>query len=252
MSLIARWRMNEDAASKTVADSVGTNHGTSVRNTNLMSVAGPIDGRGFALNGTGDYVAVGDDAIFTPALTPFMVSAWVNMTDATNFNIASKGILNTDGEWRLRFGPTDKLSLIIIDNDAADRYIGRSYNFAYTALQGTWTHIAATYDGGTLSSGIKLYINGVKVDATDQKAGTFVTMVASGHDVWIGRDDTEYSNGSIDDVRIYNEASVQQVREIYLQGIGSGLYGSGNSTGIFPATNDSIFTGDSVAGNSIY
>ena len=68
-----------------------------------------------------------------------------------------------------------------------------------------WVHLAATYDGGTASSGCKIYLNGVPVDDADYQnvVNPFVTVRDLGHAVWIGRYSTTYSNGKIDNILIH-------------------------------------------------
>ena len=66
---------------------------------------------------------------------------------------------------------------------------------------GTWTHLAATYNGSTL----RLYVNGVSVVAApdDRDAEQLEHAVADRrqHASW-----DEWFRGLIDDVRIYNRA----------------------------------------------
>jgi hypothetical protein len=52
--------------------------------------------------------------------------------------------------------------------------IGRQYSGAFSL--NTWYHVAATYDGGTSASGVKIYINGVRVDDTDNVSGSFAAV----------------------------------------------------------------------------
>jgi PKD repeat protein len=67
----------------------------------------------------------------------------------------------------------------------------------------TWTHLAATYDGSTL----RYYVNGV-LKASQKLSGSIVTsggaLRIGGNKVW-----GEYFQGTIDDVRIYNQALTQ-------------------------------------------
>ena len=71
-----------------------------------------------------------------------------------------------------------------------------------TALltEGTWTHLALTYDGAVL----RLYVNGVEVS---NQAATG-DLLASADPLQIGGDSLygQYFHGIIDEVRIYNVA----------------------------------------------
>src|SRR5262249_39284413 len=64
----------------------------------------------------------------------------------------------------------------------------------------TWTHLALTYDSATL----RLYVNGVQV-ASQAQTGDLVT---STNPLQIGGDSIHgnYFQGTIDEVRIYNQA----------------------------------------------
>jgi hypothetical protein len=66
---------------------------------------------------------------------------------------------------------------------------------------GTWSHLAATYDG----SAIRLYVNGVQI-ASQAQVGAVTTSTAplriGGNSVW----PNEFFKGVIDEVRVYNRA----------------------------------------------
>jgi glucose/arabinose dehydrogenase len=64
----------------------------------------------------------------------------------------------------------------------------------------TWTHLAATYDGGT----VRMYVNGTEVGSRPG-SGTVLTSTGAlrigGNSLW-----GEYFSGRIDEVRVYNRA----------------------------------------------
>ena len=87
-------------------DSSGNDHdGLLAEDTDAAHVAGKINGAFDFAGGAAptDYMEIADHADFSPGDgstgTPFSISAWIYMHDATNFYIASKGIYNEDGEW---------------------------------------------------------------------------------------------------------------------------------------------------------
>lgn len=170
---------------------------------------------GCLFDGDSDYIEMSDHADFTFALSAFSISAWVNMVDATNFTVASKGILDTNGEWLFYCESNDYLTLLVFDEDTNDCYIGRKFGTAMT--QNVWTQVGCSYDGGTTSAGIKVYRNGTQVDNAALEANApIVTMRDGNSAVWVGRYDTAYANGKIDDVIIYNkELSAVEFKSIY-------------------------------------
>jgi hypothetical protein len=226
-NIIAHWKMNDATTTSNVIDSsIGEFDGTFTDatgnpNTDLHSVDGKID-NAFSFDGVDDYVEIADDAVFTPALTPFSISAWIYMHDAADFMIASKGVFNTDFEWQFK---TAGYGLLFNcgDESVADCVIGRNSSSIITS-ENQWAHVVATYDGGILSSGFKLYLNGVQIDDADNEvnAGSFVSIENLTHAVWIGRYDTSYADGLIDNVRIFSkELSGEEVSDLWNLGVGT-------------------------------
>ena len=205
--LIGHWKFHEGTA---FDYSLNGNSGTLTGTT--LTYRYP----GLDLEGADEHIVIDDDVIFTPTLTPFSISAWCYMHDATSFYIASKGVYNTDGEWGLYFDSSDRPVFEFFDESVVDCYIARYHNSAYTAYENQWIHIVATYDGGVSATGIKIYINGLRVDDTSDTNGIFVAVENLNHAVWIGRYSTIYANGLIDDVMIFNvEKSTAEAKSIY-------------------------------------
>ena len=144
-------------------------------------------------NGTNDYVDVGNQtSLHTPVFT---ISAWIKIHTTGWYDdtiIGSKTDSNiwfSAGENRLRL---QKQNLI----DIASTNIGITPN--------TWNNVAVTYDS---SGNYVFYINGVNVGS-----GTNLQTFPFSADILIGaqRNDGAETNGSIDDVRIYNYPRTQQ------------------------------------------
>ncbi len=173
---------------------------------------------GVDLDGDSDYIEVADHVDFTPILTPFSISTWVNMRSFVYFIPASKWQDGSNEEWLLYTGTQKKIIFHMYDN-SEDAYIGRTYGTSLDSYKNKWTHFAATYDGGTLSSGINIYLNGNKVDDADSESvNSFIEVENLSAPVWIGRYSANYSNGLIDDVRIYTtERSAAQIKDFYEQ-----------------------------------
>ncbi len=218
MSLFAHYNMNDNAASSTVLDNYGYYNGTyyagaGTQNTSTGSTAGKIDNC-LAVDGVNEYIRVADNDVFSPILKPFSISAWVNMTDATNFFIANKysGVLR---EWYLGTGAAGALSFVVFD-ETQDKYILRSYNSALTSYEGSWIHIVATYDGGTADTSMKLYLNGARVDDASNGSGNFVTLRNIATPVDFGHRDGAFSEGKIDSIMIFDhELTLVEVESLY-------------------------------------
>jgi hypothetical protein len=137
-------------------------------------------GSGYAItfNGTdeegdtpdSDDLSFGDGSVDQP----FSVFALVSATDATSSVIVSK--LDTSvsqEEWLFELDASDRPRFALYDDGASAR-IGR---YDATALaQGTWALLVGTYDGSTASTGIRVYLDGARVDDTDDNMGTYTAM----------------------------------------------------------------------------
>jgi hypothetical protein len=169
-------------------------------------------------DGEADYVTIADHDDLS--FDAFSVSAWINMNDATHFPVISKGAYNSTAEWLFITEGTDKLNLYLADESEDDCLIGRA-TAALTSKEGEWLHVVGTYDGGTASSGVKLYINGVQSDNSNAESnpGSFVAMENLGAAVRVGRYNDHYANGAITETSLWNkELSSTEVLELFNDG----------------------------------
>ena len=246
--IINYWELdNASTVKDLVGSSDGTPSGTLVLNDgNTGTVAGSPnsvtiregltsgkDGLGFPLknpsdnvlrlNGVNEYVEISDNKVLSfgdsEGDLPFSIEAWIKMEDATNFTIASKGIYNTSAEYIFWVNGSDKLSFELYDESVANTYELAYYNTALTSYEGSWVHVCGTYDGrgGTsANAGIKLYLNGNNIATTLAGSGTYVGMENLTSNVWVGRYNTSYADGLIDECRIYNkELSSTEISKNY-------------------------------------
>lgn len=180
----------------------------------------------FEFNGVDDYVDCGDNdnLSFGNGTTdsPFSISAWVNMTDASKFRIISK-YASSNQEYLLATDSTDKIVFTLYD-DSKGGTISRKYNTALTSFEGQWIHLAFTYSGNSLNSGLKIYLNGTQVDNLDNGTGSYTAMENTTQPLEIGKLTTSYANGKIDEVAIFNsELSASDVTTIYNGGLPNDL-----------------------------
>ncbi|BDA77768.1 hypothetical protein LPTSP3_g06980 [Leptospira kobayashii] len=90
----------------------------------------------------------------------------------------------------------------------------------YTVPINTWSHLCATFNGGSTAS---LYVNGIFI-ASSSFSGTGPLNTTSGSfaiGTWTGSGGTAYYwRGALDDVRIYDvELSATQIGQIHSTGI---------------------------------
>ena len=188
--LVGAWAFDE-ASGATAADQSGKgNNGTQ---TNATWISGGKFNNTLSFNGTNAWVTV-PDAATLDLTTGMTVEAWVKP--------------GVTGNWRTAVVKEQPGNLVygIYANTSANRpeaevFVGgatRSIVGPSALPTGSWSHLAATYDGTTL----RLYVDGAEV-AQLAVSGSILTSNSpvriGGNGVW-----PEWFNGSIDEVRIYN------------------------------------------------
>ncbi len=250
--LIAHYKMNDNAGDAVVVDSSGNGHtgeyqlNSIAQNTNTSDELGKINR---ALDfvggtGTGEHIEIANHADFTPAGTPFSISMWVNMHTARYFIWASKWQDGVNQEWNI-FTGTGKTIHFRVYDQSANAYIGRAFGTSLAFYEGKWTHFVATYDGGKLSVGCKIYLNGNRVDDTDSKNinyQDFESVENHSQPVWIGRYSTHYSNGLIDNVIFFNkELTLLEAKYLYNNGHGTEILAEVDEPRLLLRRNNSQF-----------
>ncbi len=190
--LVAAYGFNEGAGGQAL-DATGAGHVGSITGA-TWTTSGRFGGA-LSFNGTTGQVTV-LDAADLDLTTGMTVEAWVYPTALSGWRtVVMKEAPGT-------------LAYVLYAHDLSPRpaaYVrvasGESTAAGTSAVPlNTWTHLAATYDGGTL----RLHVNGIEVRAQTVTGGIVVTggaLTIGGNDVW-----GEHFSGRIDEVRIYNRA----------------------------------------------
>lgn len=158
----------------------------------------------------GDYFSVADDDNSLDVTTDFTITFWMNANDliTLNPNIISRNGGGGYEPWRVEFTNAPNVRLIIANTTTNRDFL---LNYAHGLNTGSWHHVALTFDDGTA----ELFINGSSV-ATDTSAITAVRV--SGSPLYVGARTTSsnFFNGSIDEVLIFNRVlSEDQIAQLY-------------------------------------
>jgi len=197
-NLIAHWRFSEGSLYSVLDSSGNGYHGTAV-NTNWSSAAdvASLDPYAIYFNGSSSYIDTADFDINDD----FTITAWIKV-DPEEENGSVVGKHTSEGGNLVLFG--------IWNNRYHFRIRDKTFDGPYVH-RGEWIHIAVTafkeVAGPTSIERVSLYINGAFIDqygliteVGDVSGGKPWTI---GQD-WDGQTRTDFFDGAIDDVRIYD------------------------------------------------
>ena len=220
LSPVSWWRF-EGSGTTAIDSGSGSNNGTLINGVTRSTNVPPnpfVNTKSILLDGIDDFVNVADNnnLSFGNGVTdsPFSISAWVKMNDATKFRAIGKyGATNV--EYLFATGGDDKIVFNLYDNSTGAR-IGRKYDTTLTSYEGQWIHLVATYNGNSSTSGLKIYLNGSRVDDTNSTLGTYVAMENTTQPFYIGKLTTTYADGNVDETAVFNtELSASDITTIY-------------------------------------
>lgn len=222
---ITWYRMDDDTTSTNVVDVMNYSNGTARQNTSILHTAGKINGA-LTFNGSTDYINTNAtfQSIFQDS---FSMSVWIKMTDgnpstetfmfyvakqAQNPNQASFSVLS-DGA----------LEFVYIANGGGDALNVRTSDGPMHNGQEDWHMITVVAKnigtGVTLSAYFdSIFVNSLVVTVSD------MSKFSVTDNALIGKVDTTFLNGSIDNFMIFNKALTQEEIE-YLYNNQGGLRG---------------------------
>ncbi len=239
---VGYWKFDEGAGTIAYDASGNNNNGTLTNfdfNDNSNWTAGKVAGA-IKFDGSNDYVNVGSSTVFNIA-SEITVEAWFK---AESYPQQYNGIVTK----------TDVFELNLKNDNTFDWWIKTTgwQNCTTTGVSlNQWTHYVATYDG----SNMKIYGNGslIKTCLATGAINSSTNIVAIGARPSV----TQWFNGTIDDVRIYNRAlSAAEVSWNYNRGGPVGWWkfdeGTGSSTVAYDSSgngnNGAIYGASSTAG----
>jgi hypothetical protein len=198
--LVGHWKLDDgvdDPGTTTVLDTVGGHHGTLV-NGPIWTDSVLDYGGALSFDGIDDHVEIphSDDLTFT-ASDSYTVTTWVNVTALPGH---WAGIVDKSRDISPHYG---------LWIDASNQWVAGDVNIIGSTVTLGWHHLALVQDGSANTRTV--YLDG-EVDIT----GSAITANGAG-DLWFGgaKSVTEYLEGVIDDVRIYNRAlSAEEVLEL--------------------------------------
>ncbi|MCK4891113.1 MAG: LamG domain-containing protein, partial [Candidatus Pacebacteria bacterium] len=220
--LVGYWEFDEGTGQTAYDGSDSSNNGqlgsTASSDDNDPSwTASGKNGGGMEFDGVDDYVNAGSGASLKPVNVTYEL--WFNTNVSTGQWIINKYQELSEG-WGIRIASNVSI-YDDINNDDTTRYA--------TAINtGQWYHVVATMNN--LEN--KLYLDGVLIGSGESSTGNFASFSGT---TYFGQrgNATNYFNGSIDSVRIYNRAlSADEVRYHYNRGGPVGIWNFDEGSGL--------------------
>jgi len=232
--LIGYWKLDENNDNDRAIDSSGyANHGTasgfgagggpSSTVSSLINFSNP---QSLEFDGADDIVTIPDNDILD-GLGPLTFAAWINpqtMGEGDNGRIIGK--YNGTTQFRPDFR-------VDINNRLLFRYDGTTnlqrVTSNNTITTNQWQHVAVTWNGGTGSAGVHIYVNGVEQSYSSSSDGSGLND-GTAFNYYIGNNNTAERtfDGHIDEVRIYNRvissAEIRALANGNMPGTGTGTY----------------------------
>jgi len=227
---VSQYKMNDNAASMVVVDSVGSENGTATKNTNLMTTAGKLN-TALQFTPTTDYVGLPNFA-FTD-LAGGTIAAWIYPEKEYDPHTIISAHEGTDTYNYMRLhtvysGGMTKLEFTYRNN--AGNYILGVNSGSVSLSKNVWHFVCYTSD----STGNSLWIDGQKVESPtyfygDSSTQAFFAQLLMGIVYFgigvlreYGRDNIQIFDGKIDNVMIFNEAlSAEEIALLYNDGNGT-------------------------------
>jgi hypothetical protein len=201
-NLIGRWRM-EEGSGTAILDASGKGYDGAT--TGSPTWVGGAEGTyALSLNGTSQYASVPDNTTLRIGTNRITLAAWVKPTQNATAGLVSKAIQGGTSGYELKLS-SSQLPFVRFNQASGSYRLDAKTTSTYPIDGNTWMHVAATYDGAT----IKIYENGV---LDNSASATFTiqpntTMPLTIGVKWDGSGTpADYLKGTIDDVRVYDQA----------------------------------------------
>ena len=204
--MVSYYKLDENAANTTVADSHGTNTGTASTNTaNLYDASGKINSA-YDFDGSNDYIHLTD---LNPNFNSITLNAWIKTSGESNGIIIGSQV----------GGPSNDLLLVVMDNLVIGRRQNSSGNndvtWATSIADSDWHMITLTIDS---TDGMILYVDGDSKDTNPYVS----SATRQNWEIGSYNDGSDaFFDGLIDEVGIWNRTlNSIEINELYNSGDG--------------------------------
>jgi hypothetical protein len=182
---VAHYKMNDNADSTVVIDSIGTSNGTSVRNTSLMHIAGVVGGA-LSFNGS-DYINL-NDSFASLMQNDFTINITLNPTElaglAMKYIVGAYTTAANSGLFIYLHGPDNKIEFDYYNG--AGGYVNLLSSITFDDLLDKWSMITCTAKKlSSTTAEFKIYLNKVLV-ADSGTRNIAMASYSQSNDMYLG------------------------------------------------------------------
>ncbi len=160
-----------------------------------------------SFDGSNDQVLIGKPNSIQALKGAITVEAWVRPTSSFGSSWDSRPIIGKSRHFNLLLGSNNGSPSVAFRVENGTQNDGPIVNSGDLVLN-TWIHVAGTYEPSTKR--IKVYVNGDLVgDMVNPNNWTNNEMLPSANDLFLGSLNSNFFNGLIDEVRIWNVTKSQ-------------------------------------------
>jgi hypothetical protein len=215
----SHWKMNDNAASTAVIDSMGNSNGTANQNTANMTAAGQINSA-LNFNGTSDKVTLPTGCLGEDSFT---LAFWIKPnTPANSSRIFVQGLTGCSARQISAVWNSNKIEFYTTTSGTA----GAAQIATAALTNNVWSHIVWTFDGTSHQA----YVNG---STSTSSPSSTSWAIAGGNFIGCYNTSSNYHKSALDDLRFYKGAlSNYEISILYSSGTGmeySGNYYSQHS-----------------------
>ncbi|MBN1125220.1 MAG: right-handed parallel beta-helix repeat-containing protein [Sedimentisphaerales bacterium] len=200
---VAHWQLDETSG-LTAIDRLDGNDGTLVNGATWQSSGGQLYGA-IELDGTDDYIAVSDSEEVSVGAGDYTITAWINPDTVTDIHgLVTKLKDGNDKEFVFSlqyYNAYNTWLRLDVEKDGNNGY-ARTGNI--NVQTGSWQHVAVVFDSNTKTP--IFYFEGEAVTLVSDYIDSLPDQLSDDLSIgrWGGTYNSNYFDGLIDDVRIYN------------------------------------------------
>ena len=234
INIVGYWTLNNpskegSASYPIIVDNSGNSYNglmtdMSINNVVLSSPGGTFSKFSLEFDGINDYVLMGDVLGFQYN-DSFSISGWFKTLISSGYLISKRSDLPDYRGWGIFIeGGTGGAIGFNLTHDSGHETCVRTATSGYN--DGNWHHITVTYDGSSVVSGIKCYIDGANISLTTVANSVGTNTILNNINVNIGArtDGISSFTGNLSDISVWDkELSLLEAQAIYNSGIPNNL-----------------------------